>query len=227
MGCQMLNIDFDKEENFFKELFAAGRYILQDGLIEDNTWEFAGSFPEFLDIHWNYGVSKFVITPYGKDYVIKIPFDVGGDYCGVEEDIYNMVKKKNEEYLPLFAEIKKCPYSFLGADVYVQEKAICYADVSKFQLYHYDPAIEKLIRSNISSTLDEKEIPGQSAITWWINVLSGYFHSDMQNFHKFIDFLHENELDTDLHFRNVGYYPSNDLPVIFDYSGFQEISISS
>lgn len=217
----MLNIDFDKEEKFFKELFAAGRYILQDGLIEDNTWEFAGTFPEKFNVHWNYGISKFVITPYEKNYVIKIPFDVGDDYCGIEKDVYNMVKRKNEEYLPLFAEIKKCPYDFFsGFNIYVQDKAVCYADVSKFQLYHYDPTIEKLIRDNISTTLDEKEVPCKSAITWWVNVLSGYFNSDMQKFNKFIDFLHENELDTDLHFRNVGYYPSNDLPVIFDYSGF-------
>lgn len=217
----MLNIDFDKEEKYFYDMFAAARYILKEGLIEDNTWEFASLLPESMNIQWNYGISKFVITPLDKDYVIKIPFEVGEDYCNIEEFIYNKIKQTNKEYFPLFAEIKKCPYEFFSDfNIYVQEKAVCYADVSKFQLYHYDPAIEKLIRRNISTTLDEKEIPGQSAITWWVNVLSGYFNSDMQKFHRFIDFLHENELDTDLHFRNVGYYPSNDLPVIFDYSGF-------
>ena len=93
-------------------------------------------------------------------------------------------------------------------------------NVSKFRLYHYDPIIEKMLKRTISKTLSNNDVPLSNSIAWWMNVLSGYFQSDIYKLNDFIEFLHRQKLDKDLHCKNIGYYPDTDLPVIFDYSGY-------
>lgn len=155
----MTTFDFKRENEYLSNLFAAARDILQEGIIEDDIYSFMNLIPESFDGSWTYGFSKFVLNPKNKPYVIKIPFVIGEDYCKIEEDTYNQIKRDNPEYISLFAKIEKNPL-ITDYDIYLQDKAVCFSDVNKFQLYHYVPAIDKLIRDNISKTLDEKEIPG-------------------------------------------------------------------
>ena len=217
----MLNVNLKKEQKFINEVFAAARYIPEEGLIEEDLEDFIGALPIWFDSSWNYGFSKLVLTPANKNYVIKIPLSIGEDFCKIELERYEGIKYLFPQYVDMFAEIKKLPESpCKGFDIYLQEKVVVFADFNKFQLYHYDRIIEKMLKNTISKTLSNNDVPLSNSIAWWMNVLSGYFQSDIYKLNDFIEFLHRQELDKDLHCKNIGYYPDTDLPVIFDYSGY-------
>ena len=217
----MLNINFENECDYIRELFAAARYNKEEGLVEDTLEEFVGSLPHWFEGDWNYGISKLALLPKDKPYVIKLPLSVGDDYCGIEYDVYRFIATYFPQYQNIFAETKILPPEiFPETSVYIQERAVTFYDVNKFRLYDYNPVIERMLQRSVRQTLDNISIDFDASANWWMNVLSGHFHSNIDEFNTFADFLEDQSLNIDLHVRNIGYYITNDLPVIIDYSSF-------
>ena len=200
---------------------------LYDGVnfSEDVCDEFVGQI-ERDDFSYNTGISKLVLKPEGRDYVIKIPFSTfyeeeDGEYysfscygdrkwnaCEYEEELYNLARGYDFERFFL-------PVVFVGVvndyPIYIQAKAdIIYEDRDKYQKYH--------------SSIDTKKILKEKHIGLMSKLVENWFDAvrmlcEEDEFIGFLNFLQvNNNMIEDLHEANVGFY--NGMPVIVDYAGF-------
>lgn len=186
------------------------------------------------------GITKIVLIPEDKDYVIKIPItkiayreffydngeyhkgkfvikdNVGGDYCKKEEEIYNSI---DEEVKKMFAETKflievnKLP-------IYIQEKIDFSFDNKCFNpdIFPSDRKSDMDIRTIVNSELSSKGINnlGRLNTEFCYDVMMNY---GIDSFLLLIREINFWKIE-DLHELNIGY--KNYKPMIFDYSGFEE-----
>ena len=199
---------------------------LYDGInfSEDECDEFVGQIERY-DFSYNTGISKLVLKPKNKDYVIKIPFSTfyeeeDGEYysfscygdrkwnaCEYEEELYNLAKRYDFEKFFL-------PIKFVGVTnnypIYIQAKAeIIYDNIEKYRTYNSSIDTRKILK--------EKHIGLMSKLVEnWFDAVHMLCRED--EFVEFLNFLQIHNIIDDLHEANVGFYEG--MPVIIDYAGF-------
>lgn len=189
------------------------------------------------------GITKIVLIPDNKDYVIKIPItkiayreffydneeyhkgnfivedNVGGDYCKKEEEIYNSI---DEEIKKMFAETKFLT-EINELPIYIQEK-IDFSFSTKDKIY-FNPDVfpsdrksDMDIKTIVNSKLSSKGIYnfGRLKTKFCYDIIMNYGVDKFLLLMREIDFW---KIE-DLHEANIGY--KNYKPIIFDYSGFEE-----
>lgn len=181
------------------------------------------------------GISKAVIIPYNRDYVIKVPFkgefesgdfykfefadsclplkkrDNLWDYCAAEVELYNLAKEKGVEQF--FPETKLLGYTKVEHyPIYVQEQGISFVKRGG----DAKPALTDVEREEV-----RKKSNGRSEYVEiderWLKEALDYYGAEEIN--KFLNFLDETGIG-DLRDDNIG-YDKDDKPIILDFSGFE------
>ena len=207
-----------------------------DGILTENDFEdkVLSNLPDDLKYHYEYGATKLVIILPDCDFVIKIPFsgsyqeiyqgktdsyeeeyidfenagfeDCEWDYCKVEVNRYNLAKNIGiEKY---FAKTE-CIGMINNYPIYIQQKAEIFAEVKDLNSYSEEK------KSSTREKCDKEDL-------WcfndcWLSDLLDYCGDKIFSF--FMSFIKDNDFD-DLHSSNIGYI--NGVPVLVDYSGFNE-----
>ena len=201
-----------------------------DILTEDNfNYHILDYLPQTLfgeTYDWAWGVSKFVVIPKNKHFVIKIPFS--GRYD--EEDIYQDFLNANED--------NSKSWDYCATEMFLYQKAKKYKVTEFFGKTKYIGNIE-----NYPIYIQEKIIPiskcGSGAshqekektkshltekkywmfnISWLADAYKYYGEKKCDRFMQFIkDYAYY--LD-DLHSDNIGYQRGK--PMILDYAGFRD-----
>ena len=207
-----------------------------DGILTENDFEdkVLSNLPDDLKYHYEYGATKLVIILPDCDFVIKIPFSGSyqeiyqdrtddyeeeyvefenadfetceWDYCKTEVNRYNLAKNVGiEKY---FAKTE-CIGMVNHYPIYIQQKAEIFADVKDLNSYSEEK------KSSTREKCDKEDL-------WcfnecWLSDLLDYCGDKIFSF--FMSFIKDNDFD-DLHSSNIGYI--NGVPVLVDYSGFNE-----
>ena len=207
-----------------------------DGVLTENDFEdkVLSNLPDDLKYHYEYGATKLVIILPDCDFVIKIPFSGSyqeiyqdrtddyeeeyvefenadfetceWDYCKTEVNRYNLAKNVGiEKY---FAKTE-CIGMVNHYPIYIQQKAEIFADVKDLNSYSEEK------KSSTREKCDKEDL-------WcfnecWLSDLLDYCGDKIFSF--FMSFIKDNDFD-DLHSSNIGYI--NGVPVLVDYSGFNE-----
>ena len=172
----------------------------------------------YVGVHM--GVSKGVLVPDEEDFVFKIPFEADNcgelltyDYCEVEVINYEAAKKAGVEK---YFAITKFFDTFKTDDgvrlpVYIQEKITPFEEVNSWdadkQYTHYE--------SKANSYTGTERLP----LKWINDFIECYSEDQFDELGRFLDAHDIN----DLHAGNVGYV-ENEYPVIFDFSGYHDLS---
>lgn len=199
---------------------------------------------EILNIRVASGLTKIVLIPDDKDYVIKIPitktgyydyiedengdyrkgeFFVAnnsfGDYCSIEEELFNSFEDDIKE---IFAETKFIT-KVNDLPIYIQEKVKTPYDkkINQFDPNHY-PSDRK---SDMEIHHELKVISECSEYSEYNEFQEDYCYDILVNYgFEFLIKLLQTIDDvgiSDLHTGNYG-YNKNYKPMIFDYSGYGE-----
>ena len=207
-----------------------------DGILTENDFEdkVLSNLPDDLKYHYEYGATKLVIMLPDCDFVIKIPFSGSyqefyqdrtddyeeeyvefenadfetceWDYCKTEVNRYNLAKNVGiEKY---FAKTE-CIGMVNNYPIYIQQKAEIFAEVKDLNSYSEEK------KSSTREKCDKEDL-------WcfnecWLSDLLDYCGDKIFSF--FMSFIKDNDFD-DLHSSNIGYI--NGVPVLVDYSGFNE-----
>ena len=173
----------------------------------------------FSDFSWQAGVTKCVIIPKDRDYVIKIPFNgmndygfvefengggEGWDYCELEQEHWDEIIEGSgfEEF---FLKVESV-YANDNWPIYVQQKA------EDIRFSSCSPKSVKTVREK-SKIVGRVTLP----INWLATCLEN-LNNDIKKLDEFVEFLTKNFHD--LHSDNLGYY--NGHAVVFDYAGFDD-----
>lgn len=202
--------------------------LLKNTFLEENCYFTDADFFSIASVisdktlDFQSGVSKFVIIPDDKDFVIKIPFtgiEEEGyyeefqcgecearpwDYCMTEVLRYEEAAKT--VFKRCFAECQFLGY-FNGFPIYIQEKCITYED------------------KNWGKNTDQEKLKTSKACNYqycanldWLTDFRLYYGEEMLR--NFLIFLEKRYWNDDLRNSNIGYI--NNRPVLIDYSGFME-----
>ena len=222
--CSMENMDF------YGDFFSAGEDV------DDFLNERKDTLPFAYD--YSFGCTKLVIIPEDENYVIKIPFNSGYsydeedyiffshadcpdkmDYCSVEASYYSYAQQYGFErfFMPTYLINGGfgCKYP-----IYVQEKVEVYNDLE------WSGDIEKYIPSAESmKAVKELNSDGRpfsylrAGGKWKASLYENFIDDDERE--EFFQFMEDfSFIFEDLHNNNIGY--KDGLPVIFDYSGYNE-----
>ncbi len=183
---------------------------------------------KYSNYSYDYGVSKFVIIPMNKDYVIKIPFtgqekvykgfvEFNGaeyeerpwDYCAAEVSRYTQACLNGME--KYFAETKMVGF-IKGFPIYIQQKADVFDSSLEEDNSFYS---EEEINKTLQSLKGKIEYPSIN-INWLTDFRLCYGEEELTSF---LDFLRREDW-SDFHTQNIGYIDG--APVIIDYSSFEE-----
>ena len=194
---------------------------------EDIVDEFVGKICDKYDFSYNTGISKLVLKPKEKDYVIKIPFtrwfdEEYGEYynftcygdrewnsCEYEQWLYE--KAKSEGFNTFFLPIELIGV-YRGYPIYIQPKVeVCYDNQEDYHTEKNQKTKEFLKNKNVSLMSEPVES--------WFNMIYDIIKDD-NRFNEFLDFLNKFEITEDLHEANIGIYKNT--PVIIDYAGFDK-----
>lgn len=219
-------LDYNVEEVY--------QYVKNFSLVRGRFTEFeVEDFIERIDeskvpsFDYDSGITRCVIIPNERDYVIKIPFNgqmeydfeqddfyfkdfySGGginndDYCALEEALYEDLKetKFRSFFLPIDKVLEINDYP-----IYVQPKAVCFAHSS--------------VRPYSSNSYEvASETPCSYIPTPWLANCLEDLNGEEDELREFVNFLHKKGLDIDLHQGNIGY--RNNRTVIIDYAGFYD-----
>lgn len=223
-----------------------GEYYLNE---DENDLFYIEDFKNFLinngieNVNVDFGLTKIVLIPNDKNYVIKIPitkigyydyvvkngkykrnkFVIGnnnlGDYCLIEEKLFNSF---SDDLKKIFAETKFIT-KVNNLPIYIQEKVeMSYSQkLNMFNPKHYpsDRKNKKDICYNLNSINEYKEFVNYSELSenFCYDILINYGVNSLIELLQTI-----NKIGiTDLHTKNYGYNRKN-KPMIFDYSGYGE-----
>lgn len=217
-----------------------GLYIAEDAVVGDlepGDSEILTSFdpePSFIcslegdeNFQVRMGITKLVIIPRGKDYVIKIPFtgfysceyDEDGletnfkpvgeatiNVCGIEDNFYEAASDELQQIL--------VPNHFImnidGLSIYIQERCSISFENSKYAfdvdyVKTISPVKNKIIEHIMNDNFG-KSFVGKLAETLGIA--------------KAAQVIHESDIISDLHRGNYGFAKDGHC-MIFDYAGFE------
>lgn len=198
-------------------------YLLETcGWIDMDAWDME-AIAKRAGCYFFHGVSKGCFMHNSWDFVVKIPYygcEASKDYCAEEEIAYLEIKEKYPLCAKLFAETEylcKCG----EIRVYVQKKVAKSADElawdgGKF----FDTILDYCHDLDQWETFKEDYFRVSSSrigSAFCAAVIRAYGYRVFRSLCKWI-------LDTDqndLHGSNVG-YTENNLPIIFDFSGWYE-----
>lgn len=221
------------------EAYVEHFYLNQDNGFAEVDVE---GFIEHIDVKkvpkfdYETGASKLVIIPWGRDYVIKIPFNgeyqcgwdedgkeydyfepfcgahdclYGDNYCEAERIAYNdaITDGWDDFFMPIYLVTWKNGYP-----IYVQERVDCFCNDTEDAdqaSYSSQEARDKLKNNNAGCSL---------ARLWLASCLTVLDSLDELN--EFIQYLRNTEIIQDLHRGNLGY--SHGKPVIVDYGGYYD-----
>ena len=171
-----------------------------------------------IDINTVWGCSQYVIITKDKD-VYKIPFNGEYDdhYVEFNEFEANYSEKAVEVYNSavidsvekMFSKIEKIGFSCNGHPIYKQDYAREYLDAEKGRT-----SASKDSSIKAEKIRKEKYVPFY--LDWLSLAIDAYGEEEVK---KLLDFIEKEEV-SDLHRGNYG-FDANNLPVIFDYGGFE------
>ena len=188
------------------------------------------------------GMTKVVLIPNDKDYVIKIPITkIGdyeyyenekgdwekgkfmisdnklGDYCSIEERLFNSF---DDEIKEIFAETKFIT-KVNNLPIYIQEKIKTpyRRKINQFDPFHYpsDRKSDMDIHYELNLIGEYNEYDNEFQEDFSYDILVNYGFEFLIKLLQMID----SKGITDLHSGNYG-YNGNYKPMIFDYSGYGE-----
>ena len=195
---------------------------------------------EILNIHVASGLTKIVLIPDDKDYVIKIPITKTGyydyiedengnytkgnllmennnlgDYCSIEEELFNSF---TDDIQKIFAETRFIT-KVNDLPIYIQEKVtVPYCKkINQFDPNHYpsDRKSDMDIHYELSAISEYSEY-NEFQEDFCYDILVNYGFDFLVNLLQTIDYAGI----SDLHAGNYGY--KNYKPMIYDYSGYGE-----
>jgi hypothetical protein len=160
--------------------------------------------------YFTQGATKIVLFPKKENFVIKIPYcyfqylnpQYPWDFCKIENQIYELAKQNNIEFAFLQNTLIDFKYPIYSQPL---------VTLAKNKSYVNQEEIEKTYEYLSNNNLACFEIK-------WITYFIKYY--GINSFLRLYHFLEQMNLLSDLHEENLGYV--NDLPVIFDYSGYWE-----
>lgn len=178
-----------------------------------------------IDINTAWGCSQYVIITENKD-VYKIPFNgeyhEGDIYANIDNDFDDFETNYSEKAVEvynnavidgvekMFSKIEKIGFSCNGHPIYKQDYAREYLNAEK----------GRTSASKDSSAKAKKMLKEKKYVPFYFDWLSlaidAYGEEEVENL---LNFIKKENVD-DLHRGNYG-FDANNLPVIFDYSGFE------
>lgn len=214
--------------------------------LEDNYCEIAESIQEILDrrgieAEVVFGCTKLVIIPKYSNCVIKIPFNGSLSWNWNGDDyIFSPFHYANEDLQLEDAEdwdyceneVAKYENAVKAGfgDFFLDTRLYCYKSGSmRYPIYTQKKATAAGAFSHTGRYSDDtlayvKDSCKQDKFRWlgeytdWI--CAAIERYGIQKVSSFVEYLHKNELDTDLHAANIGW--DNDKPVIIDWAGFRD-----
>jgi len=178
------------------------------------------------------GMTKGVLIPLSKDYVIKIPFmgyesfingfhlfdgafepeedaykELQGswNYCQREEEIYNLAKEYH--VAEFFAQVKQID-NFENYPIYLQP----YANIGSKSMISLEDDARKVVK--VRKFCEEMGFYAFNT-RWMADALEYYGFSKVK---EFCFFMNKFYLNDDLHEENIGYIDNR--PVLVDYGGY-------
>lgn len=197
---------------------------------EDDVDRFISSigYEPVPNFDYDAGATKLTIIPENRDYVIKIPFNgewrygdcfsfQGADsayfdnYCEAEMNIYQEVKENGWEdmFLPL-----EYVGDFANYPIYVQQK-IELLERNSIEQKNYS---SKESKDKVNKDYQYNRI-GNLPSFWTASCLE-VLGGSIEKLRKFISFLYDTGIGSDLHSANVGFL--NGKAIILDYGGYFE-----
>lgn len=222
--------------------------IFQSEALCGDDWEYINweRFSKILPLEdTTYGVSKGVLIPENRDYVIKVPFDGEGweikevydeekeEYTECFEDTFTYFKNANEKYYFL------SNWNYCELELFIYNNAVA-KNLTKFfpetekigkiggrPIYIQQRVTEIWAWSDIKSSISKQEQIDTINTLTSHNCKKSNLPYDfsafvlttygLDEYSRLDDFLYQNQIN-DLHSSNLGIL--NDKPVIIDFSGY-------
>lgn len=128
------------------------------------------------------------------------------NYCALEEEIYNTIKKKYNQFIDFFLPVEKvCEVD--DYPIYTQKKA----EIFENKVYPTSENSKEKVKSCDSLVT--------APVEWLAKCLED-MNNDLDMYNDFLDMLIALDINADLHRGNVGYY--NGHAVLIDYAGFKD-----
>ena len=141
-------------------------------------------------------------------------FEGGGgiyrdDYCALEMERYEIIKKKYPEFIDFFLPVEKI-MEVKHYPIYIQVKC---------EIFNYNTGSISSSKESISTITSEKA-KQISAPEEWLAICFDNLGKDIDQYNRFITMLKDTGISGDLHSGNLGFY--NNHAIILDYAGFYD-----